>query len=347
MEELLLGAVYGLGLGVVAGGTLSVMGPFARGGERSWECVALVSALGALSVGGGVLVLDSWPVAWLAVAATVAGVGVFWLVGRTTPQADAADLNRPLSLAEIRRSKSQDDCWLLVTGSRASGKTALVDRMVDAALRFDHLRWAAPPRFGEDEGVHVTELPLFAAGQVRTLRLWEGNWGEHGRPGPAPSDLDGVVMVIDSTCVRDTARSFPEAVKAGPSVADVNTQAIGLDASLAKAGRTLAAWQVITKADLLRFSIDASLVRLVKAGTGWYEQLRGFDITGRREVADCLGVDTTERAALRQGQGSPFLAYAGRGASGNGSFGAGNLLRAIIETLLPEVGRRQGGYRAP
>ena len=343
MEELLLGAVYGLGLGVVAGSTLSVMGPFSRGNERRWESVALLAALCALSVGGGVLVLDSWTVAWIAAMGTAAGVGVFWLLGRATPEAVAADPTQPLSVAELRRPKTADDCWLLVTGSPASGKTALVARMVDEARRSGRLRLAAPPRTGEDGDLRVAELHLLTAGRVRTLRFWERSWGGAGRREPAPSSIDGVVVAIDPTCVNDTAESFPAAVKAGPSAVDVNTQAIALDASLAKAGGTAIAWYVITKADLIRFSINAELIKLVKAGTGWHEQLGSFDIPRRRELASCLGIDTSERAAMQQGQGSPFLAYAGRGPVGSGSFGGKDLLGAIIGELMPEVLLQGGG----
>ncbi|MDE2669682.1 MAG: hypothetical protein OXI51_08500 [Chloroflexota bacterium] len=347
MEEFTLAAVYGAGLGLVAGGTLSVMGPFSRGDERAAESSLLLLALCLLAVGGGVLVLDSWTVTWVVLATTVAGGIAFWLWGRGGVDMDVSTLNQPLSLTELRRPKTQEDCWLVVTGTPASGKTTLTERMVAAALDLDRLRWAGPPRIGEDGGVRVTELPLLASGSVRTLRFWERGWDGPWPPGVAPRDLDGAVMVIDPTCVKDTAGTFPEAMKAGPSATDVNTQAITLDASLAKAGRTVAAWHVITKADLVRFSIDASVVKLVKAGTGWYQQMRGFDITGRRELADYLGIDTTERAALRQGQGSPFLTYAGRGPSGSGSFGAGNLLRTIIDTLIPEASHNRGDYRAP
>lgn len=347
MDDLLLGAVYGLGLGVVAGGTLSVTGPFARGDERGWECVSLLVALGALSVGGGMLVLDSWPVAWVAAVGTATGVGLFWLLGRGTSEPDAADFSPTLSAAELRRPKTQDDCWVLVTGSPTSGKTTLIERLVAEARGLDRVRLATPSRFGQDGDVSVTELQLQAPGRGRTLRLWERTWGEGSPSRPAPRDLDGVVVAIDPTCVNGTAGSFPSAVKAGPGAVDVNAHAIALDASLAKARQQVVAWHVVTKADLVRFSIDASLVKLVKAGTGWYEQLRGFDITGRRELADSLGIDTTERTALQQGQGSPFLAYEGRGPSGRGAFGAGSLLRAIIDTLIPEASRNRGDYRAP
>ena len=340
---MLLGAVYGLGLGVVAGSTLSVMGPFSHGNERGWESVTLLTALCALSVGGGVLVLDSWTVAWIAAVGMTAGVGVFWFLSRGTPEAVAADLTQPLSVAELRRPKTADDCWLLVTGSPASGKTALVGRMVEEARRSGRLRLAAPPRTGEDGDLRVAELHLLTAGRVRTLRFWERSWGGGGRREPAPSSIDGVVVVIDPTCVDDTAESFPAAVKAGPSAVDVNTQAVALDASLAKAGQTAIAWYVITKADLIRFSINAAIIKLVKAGTGWHQQLGGFDIPRRRELASCLGIDTRERAAMQEGRGSPFLAYAGRRLVETGSFGSKELFGEIIDELMPEVLLQRGG----
>ena len=343
MEELILAAVYGLGLGVVAGSALAMTSPFAREDAPRWEAMTLLAALVILCVAGGVYVLDAWEALGVVAAAAAPGGALFWLWDRGQPQGEPSDLTWPLTLADIRRPKTPDDCWVLVTGPRSSGKTTLVERVASEALP----RLAAPPRYGKDGDVRVAELPFrAAAGRVRILRLWECGWDGGASSAPVAQNLDGVVLVIDPTCAQSTAGTFPEALKAGPSVADFNTQAIALDASLAKAGRTVDAWHVITKADMVRFSIDASLVKLVKAGTGWYEQLRGFDIVDRRDLAGRLGIDTSERAALRQGQGSPFLAYAGRDAAGSGSFGAGNLLRAISDTLMEDVRLERGGTYA-
>ena len=343
MEEFTLAAVYGVGLGFVAAGALSVTGPLSRGDERTWEVVALLAALCLLCIGGGAFVLDGREVIFIAIVGAVAGGGVFWMLGRSASEDAAIDVTQPLSTAEMRRAKRQDDRWLLVTGSRASGKTALVERLIAEARRFGSIRLAAPPRTGEGVGVRVTELRLRGPAREATLRFWE-----EGSPSqPAFRDLDGVVVTIDPTSVSGIAGTFPAEMKAGPAVVDVNAEAIALDASLAKAGQHAFVWQVITKTDLLRFSIEKALVKLVKAGTGWHEQLREFDIPRRRELAACLGVDTSDRRAMPQGQGSPFLAYSGRGTLGSGAFGADPLFRAIVDTLVPEARWERGGSRAP
>lgn len=347
MEEFALAAVYGVGLGFVAAGALSVTGPLSRGDERTWEAVALLGALCLLCIGGGAFVLDGREAIFIAIVAAVVGGGVFWILGRSPSEDAAIDVTQPLSTAEMRRAKTQEDTWVLVTGSQASGKTALVKRLIAEARRFGPIRLASPARTGEDVGVRVTELRLSGPGREATLRFWERAWGEGSPSQPALRDLDGVVVTIDPTSVIGTARTFPSEMKAGPAVVDVNAEAIALDASLAKAGQRAVVWQVITKTDLIRFSIEKALVKLVKAGTGWHEQLREFDIPRRRDLAACLGVDTSDRRAMPQGQGSPFLAYSGRGTLGNGAFGADPLFRAIVDTLVPEARWERGGSRAP
>ena len=78
MEEFTLAAVYGVGLGFVAAGALSVTGPLSRGDERTWEVVALLGALCLLCIAGGAFVLDGREAIFIAIVAAVAGGGGFW-----------------------------------------------------------------------------------------------------------------------------------------------------------------------------------------------------------------------------------------------------------------------------
>ncbi len=337
IDPLLLAAIYGLGLGTVGGSALSIMSPFSRSDGHALEATLLLIVFGVLAAGGGAYVLESWTTSGIVAGTFLAGLGVgIFVLLRSRKRNGPRDTY--LSPEEIWRPKTRDDCWILVTGSEAAGKTTLIEHMTEAAAQARHLRQAECLRIGEDRGVHVVELPLRTTTGGRTkLRFWERQWKQTGEP--APADLDGVVMVIDPTSVRGAAESFPEAlkVKNAPEV-DVATRTIALDASLAKAGRKVEAWHIITKADLLRFSIKDSLVNLVKAGPGWHEQLKGFTVVGRRDLVTRLGVDTSkEWAALDEGLGSPFLAYKGRDASGSDAFGGSELLSAIIETLARDA----------
>ncbi len=313
MEELLRGALYEIGLGLIASG-------------------------GAV-VGAGVMLL---------------GAAVVARRESRAPRGDATP-DPTLTPAEIWRPKAEDDRWILVTGAPASGKTTLVNRMVDAALSppdfqqgsSQRLPWAGAPRIGEDDDVRVTELPLLADGRRQNVRLWERSWGESEQPGPAARDLDAIVLTIDPTCVKQTASTFPDALKAGPESVDVNQEVLTLDGALEQASRRDAATcHVIIKADLIRFSVDPELVGLVKAGSGWQEQFRTYHVFERRGVAEHLGIDTQDRTAMEQVQGSPFLTYAGRGDAGIGSFGFDSILENIITQLIPGVSQPIGGSDA-
>ena len=338
LDPLLWGALYGLGLGLLGGVALSAMRPFARDDVPAAEALLLLVALAAVAAVGSAFVLDEPRAIWTAAVAFLASATPALLWGRGTAERDdSGDPPKPLSSQEIWRTKTRDDCWILVTGSRAAGKTTLVTRMVEAAARSDRLRRAAPPREGESEDVRVAELPLRQPkGGVRTLRFWEHRWDETGPRRPPFADLDGVVMVIDPTSVRGAAETFPKAVKAGPDDVDVNTQAVALDAALAKAGHTVTAWRVLSKADLLRFSINDSLLKRVKAGPDWRDQLQNFSVVATRGLAESLGIGTRELHSLPEGVGSPCLVYAGSGKR-NDSFGERDLLHYIIEALAQDA----------
>ena len=156
-----------------------------------------------------------------------------------------------------------------------------------------------------------------------------------------------MALVIDGTGVSGTADSFPPAVRTGEAI-DANARALAVAEWLPRARPV---WLVVTKADLLRLSIDPGLVGSVKVGPDWNDQLRGLDPVRRDGIARAIGIaehggDTATggMAAFERGQGSPFLAYAGRGDAGEGAFGGAELLRAIVDTLARDMRGKSIGH---
>ena len=341
MADAILAAVVGLGLGALAAGALTLMPPFSRHDAPAWETAALLLALGGLCASAGAFVLDGWASTVVVAWGVAVGGALFWLWD--LPDAfdvdgSAGDPAR-LSIRELRRRKEAGDCWILVTGAPRSGKTALIARMVASG----YVQLAAPVRHGEGDGLCATELLAQGAdGMARRLRFWE-HTRETDLPGrPAAGDLDGVVHVIDATRVRGTADSFPPAVHTGGAI-DADAGTLALAAWLPK-GRPV--WLAITKADLLRLSIAPELVGRLEVGPGWHDQLRNLTPGQRADLARSIGAaehggDTVHdgQAPFERGQGSPFLAYAGRGDAGDGAFGAGSagLIGAIVDTLAPDM----------
>lgn len=248
MEEALLAAAVGLGLGALAAGALALT----RHSADAWKGPALLTAVLAAAVAAGIGFGDWFRLTmattaggstvttgigsglWLLIAvavATAAGGAVLWRRDRRTSTPAAVNPDLPLSARELWR-KEADDCWVLVTGAPRSGKTALIARMVEAASGYVQL--AAPVRHGEGDGLLVTELSAQRAdGSARRLRLWEHTRETDLPARPAPGDLDGVVHVIDGTRVNGTADSFTPAVRTGEAI-DANAGTLALAAWLPK-----------------------------------------------------------------------------------------------------------------
>ena len=348
MAGLILTAAFGLGLGGIAAGALALMPPFSRHDAPAWETAAVLGALIGLCATAGAFVLDGWAAGAVAAGATAAGGALFWWWAppRGSVAGDWGHDPERLGVGDLRRAKEEGDCWVLVTGAPGAGKTALIGRMIAEAHH--SMRLAAPPRRGAHRELRATELTARRAdGSARRLRLWEHTW-DAGLPAqPARGDIAGVALVIDGTGVSGTADSFPPAVRTGDAI-DANARALAVAEWLP---RERPVWLVVTKADLLRLSIDPGLVGSVKVGPDWNDQLRGLDPVRRDGIARAIGV--TEQggetaaggtAAFERGQGSPFLAYAGRGDAGEGAFGGAELLRAIVDTLAPDMKERAIGH---
>ena len=340
-------ALLGFSFGALAAGVVPMLQPFSRRRESPLWAAAMLAALIALSALGGAY--GGWDGRLLAVAAACAAAGglLHWAADRPRGEADP-DERGLLPDREIRAAlggaKPDGDRWVLVTGAARSGKTDLVEQLRAAAAPGSEFRPHAPPRrSGEADGARVVELNLLdrLGGKAR-LWFWESRAAE-GPPDriPALRRFDGVVLAVDPAQAAPVAGTFPPGLAEGEAPVDVDRQVLGL-AAAGGGDRPRGIWAVITKADLIRYSVaDALLEFPVRVGPEWRAQMSALplDYAGqnRRELARRLGLGSLadDPAAFAWGTGSPYLAYSpGRARAGSEAFGGADLLRNIRDAVL-------------
>ncbi len=265
-QDVALTVLLGAVLGALVSDVLLALRPFAR--HRALRLAAALVALVAASMAFGAFADRSW--SSLVAAAVVALPGALayaWLSGKGgTLRSGAAGM---LSDDELGRGKTAADRWVLVAGAAGSGKTTLVEAMIDEARP----RLTASARSAEDGDLRVSEFVLRdGRGDVRTLRFWEAPTIEtSGRMLPPLTDFDAIALVVDPTQHEPIADSFPGALRDGRGCADANDEVLRLADVL---GGGCVVWAVATKADLLRLSVHPPLVESLPVGSGWYRQLR-------------------------------------------------------------------------
>lgn len=349
-------ALLGFSFGALAAGVLSMLRPFSRRRESPRQAAAMLAALIALSAIGGRYGGPDGPLLAVAAACAAAGGLLHWAADRPRAAADA-DERGLLPDREIRAAiegaKPDGDRWVLVTGAARSGKTALVEQLHDAAVSGDAFPLHAPTRRSvEDAGVRVTEInPIDRRGGAARLWLWESRAFE-GLPGrlPALRRFDGVVLAVDPVRAAPVAATFPPGLADGEGPVDVDQQVLRLADAIGAGGGAgpRGVWAVITKADLIRFSVAEALLAFpVRSGPDWRAQMSSLHVDfaeparrgqTRRELARCLGLDCLDREhrpAFRWGTDSPYLAHSpGRSRAGREPFGGANLLRNIRDAVL-------------
>lgn len=321
-----LTVLLGATLGMLVTEVLLALRPFAQ--HRMFRLMASLAALIGASMAFGAFADHSG--GSLAAAALVAVPGAFaygWLFRKSGDfDPGAAEM---LSEDELLRGKTGTDRWVLVAGAAASGKTALVEAMIDAARP----RMAAPARSAEDGDLRVSELVLRhrPGDDGPRLRFWEARSIEgYGPRLPALTDFDAVVLVVDPTQHEPVASSFPRILRDGREPADANDEVLRLSEAV-DGGCT--AWAVASKADLLRLSVHPQLVESLPVGPEWYRRLRDMGGNDRRRLTEALGLGqllVEHHPAFEWGAGSPFFAFAGD--ARNDPFGAPELWGALQDT---------------
>ena len=318
-------------LGALAADVLLTLRPFSRHRTSRSEASLALTMLIAGCVTFGAFADRSQTLLVAAAAAAAAGALVYWAINRWIRDHRERAAAEVLSDDEMRRDKTASDRWVLVSGPAGAGKSALVEGMIAAAGP----RLAGPVRSGEDGSLHATEFAVRRRdGSEAVLRLWESRAIEGGRHGPLPplAEFDAVVLVIDPTQHAPIADSFPDALRDGRESADANERLLQLAGALR--GRRVWVWAVVTKADLLRFSVHPPLIESLSAGPGWHERVGTLDVTGRRPLTDALDLGQVARdhqPAFAWGTSSPLFAYVGD--ARREPFGARDLAEAILDTL--------------
>ena len=329
--EVALTVLGGALLGALTADVLLMLRSFSR---RRTSRLRSVLGLAALVVGCLVfaaLVDRGGRALPVAVAVAVpAGLAYGWALGRVGTEPDSAAASM-LSDWELRRDKTRADRWVLVTGAKGSGKTALVGGMIAA----ERARLAGALRRARDGEVEISELPVRDPdGAIGRIRFWDAPF-IRSRRGRLPSldEFDAVVVTIEPALHTPIAESFPSVLRGGRIPLDANASILQLAGALPDG---CLVWAVIAKADHLRLSVHPGLLSLpLAAGPDWHQQLRQMDVIGRHHLAEALelGQLTNEhQPAFRWGSGSPLVAFSGS-VNGREAFGAAELMHALVDSL--------------
>ena len=354
-REPLLASLLGLALGALAAFATATLQPFSSRRRSREAAAAALAALAAVAAAGGAFAYEARDASALAAAAAfaAAGAALAWTADRRrAADADGEDggllPDREIEAA-LRRGKPDGDRWVLVAGAAASGKSALVEQMLAAARTGEAYRLHAPTRRSEerDGARRVAELNVIDrnGGRAR-LWFWESRTLEAPGDLPALGDFDGVVLAADPTRAAAVADTFPPGLAPEGGPVDVDREVLRLAEAFAERAPGRGAWPVITKADLIRYSVAEPLLAFpVRTGPEWYDQMANMEIgiqdeiprrgTGRY-LADSLGLGCFARdGTVAWSSGNPYLAYSpARAVSGRSPFGGEKLLRGIYEALL-------------
>ena len=221
-----------------------------------------------------------------------------------------------LSGAELRRMKITGDFWVLVVGPRKSGKSALVDRMVQSAVdRRSRIMTATVPRTGTLGDSRVTEVHLDVADGC-ALRFWETTYAA-GSPASQPplQDFDALIVVIDPTQLEHLSSSFPSRLRVPGGTFDGNGLILSLEDALSQSAvPPRLTWVVLSKVDLLRFSIAPPLVRFpIHIGHSWHTQMANMPLPECRRLLGALNVlrAIEPSTQLTWGTASPLNIFSG------------------------------------
>lgn len=345
-REPLVAALLGLALGALATAAATMLQPFSPRRRTPREAGGVLAALIALSVAGGAIAyeIDS-PALAAAPVFAAAGAAFAWRADRRRAGDDADDgglLPDAEIEAALERGRGDGDRWVLVAGAAASGKSALVGQMIAAALSGGQFHPHAPPRRSEERGgARVSELSI-GGRNVGRARLWFWESRDLEAAGLPPlRDFDGIVLAVDPTRAAAVADTFPPGLAPEGEPVDADREVLRLAEAFGEDGRPRGAWPVITKADLIRYSVAEPLLAFpVHTGPEWYMQMEtmphDFADRTRRELANRLGLGCLARdGAVAWSSGNPYLAYSpARAVSGRPPFGGRELLGSIRDALL-------------
>ena len=352
-REPLLASLLGLALGALAAFATATLQPFSTRRRSPQAAGGAVAALAAVAAAGGAFAYEARDAPSLAAAAAfaAAGAALAWTADRRrAPDADGEDggllPDREIEAA-LRRGKPDGDRWVLVAGAAASGKSALVEQMLAAARTGEAYRLHAPTRRSEerDGARRVAELNVIDrnGGRAR-LWFWESRTLEAPERLPSLGDFDGVVLAADPTRAAAVADTFPPGLAPEGGPVDVDREVLRLAEAFAEDGPPRGLWPVITKADLIRYSVAEPLLAFpVRTGPEWYAQMANMDMGldpplrgTRRYLAERIGLGCLARDhPIAWRSGNPYLAYSPtRAVSGRPPFGGDDLLRGIRDALL-------------
>ncbi|MDA1003916.1 MAG: hypothetical protein O3B31_11320 [Chloroflexi bacterium] len=247
-----------------------------------------------------------------------------------------------LTDTELRRDKRPGDRWVLVYGAPSSGKSSLIDAMLRATEsgRVGRRGWrAARARRDNDAPIdQVAEIELSSGdGAAVTVRVLETSRMDIVPTGRALGEMDVILLVFDPTQLASVAETFPQGVRPPSPIAEDGDHVVLQCATMiarSTAETQPVVWAVISKADLIRFSVAPALVAFpVSVGPAWLDQMARMQLPERRRLGRALGLSqlTQDQDSFGWGGGSPLLAQERAQARSEQSFGGAEILAAILD----------------
>lgn len=330
----------GLALGALCMSLLAVTQPFAREPVSRGYVLILVPALLALTF---VAARHSgWTLTGVLVAAVSSVVGGVCALlveqsGSISVAAEAVLLDH-----EVRRPKADRDRWVLVIGPAGAGKSTLVDlmgRVAVAAPARSEWHTTGPVRLsGTTYTGRVTEIPIERQSGECTLRFWERDHVPNATDQfPSIREIDAIIVVADPTQLTGIATSFPAGIRDSPvREHDANVTLLDIATKAQTANVEPTVWLVVSKPDLLRFSIHPRLVGLpIHLGPRWRKQMATMQPQERRDLVGALGVERALDVGnhFSWGAGNPLVAYARPADGRSDSFGHDSLLDFVVGSI--------------
>ena len=255
--------------------------------------------------------------------------------------ADGTEHRDSLVLAPdlMARQKRDGDYWVLILGPAGSAKSSFIDATLQTGLERRSVESSplGPARSGNAGSSRVTEWPVRVGDRLVTLRFWEVDTltGVGKRPTPPMAEFDAVVVATDPTRVLGLAESLPEALRGQPLYDATQLLLAALEA-VAAVPHPPVVWAIVTKADLLRFSVAPSLVSSMHVGAGWYRQLKDLNVVQRAQLLRSMGLAALadRQPGVESGGGSPLMTFTEKGIPTMPPFGTFEFIDAVLARAI-------------
>ena len=241
-----------------------------------------------------------------------------------------------LTRKDLEKEKQESIKNILIMGPLKSGKSSVINRMVELFLKGEEIvEWRAittPKKFRSSD-FSVTEIEI-QNNEIYQLRFWESDKWEKVLKIQPSHYFDGILLIVDPTQLLQLENTFPKReIFTVDALIDGNEYLLDIvNPPDGKLDSTISKWVILSKFDLLRFSIHPPLVQRIHLGESWYKQLQDLSLQDRKEIiVNCLDLKQMDHIEL--GAGSPWFTYTASGTKFT-SFGERPLLQRLLTSIM-------------